>query len=126
MNELRPCVKCQTLAHLSDLNTCPACVTEWVKDYNPRQTKRPDGYTLTFWADGYGRWHARATFTPALGNTGHAERIAANAIANAKRRIRNALAARQGQPLGRLGYAVTANTFTPGIGTLSSITISEN
>lgn len=128
MNKLEKCHKCQTLAHLSALNTCPACVREWVKDYRDyhrRPTKRPNGYQVTLWADGFGRWHARASFSPALGNTGEAQRVAANAIATAKRKIRQALAARQGQPLGRLGYAVTDNTFTPGLGTLSSITISE-
>jgi hypothetical protein len=126
-NPLLPCVKCQTLAHLSALNTCPACVSDWVSEYRNyhRRTPKPNGYTLTLWADGFGRWHARANFSPALGNTGEADRVAANALAAAKRNIRQNLAARQGQPLGRLAYEVTANTFTPGIGTLSSITISE-
>lgn len=126
MNELQPCTNCQTLAHLSALNTCPACVNDWVKDYTNRRTPKPNGYTVTAWADGFGRWHAKANFSPALGNTGDAERVANRALATMRRTIRENLQARQGAPLpARLRYGVTANTFTPGIGTLSSLTISE-
>jgi hypothetical protein len=128
MNEMQPCAKCQTLAHLSALNTCPACVNDWLKEFPSRNTRQSKGYSLNVWADGFGRWHAKATFSPALGNLGEAERVANNALANAKRQLRQAIEARQPRynlPLPRLSYAITANEFTPGIGTLRSLTISE-
>jgi len=83
-------------------------------------------YQLATYADGFGNWHCKITFTPALGNTGEAERVAFNAMAAAKRSIRRAIVERmQPTKARRLQYSVTANEVTPGIGTLRTLTISE-
>jgi hypothetical protein len=71
------------------------------------------GYTIDTWANGYGIWHAQAIFGSGLGNTGEAERIKHNALAQCKRRIREELKARQGQPLARLRYEISDNYVDP-------------
>lgn len=125
--ELNKCGKCNTSGswNLSALDTCPACVREWVKDYHPKR-KTPEGYALNVWADGFGNWHADITFRPALGNTSAADTVAARAIVAAKKKIRAAIVERNAQKVRRLSYRVTDNRFTPGIGTLQYLRISEN
>jgi len=81
-------------------------------------------YKLNTYADGFGRWHAQIFFTPPIGNTGEAEAIATNAIANAKRRIRRELLERSNGNLIRLSYRVSANKLLPS-NHLASLTISE-
>lgn len=100
----------------------------------------PKDYKLTAWANGFGTWLCRIDFTTPLGNTGEADRVAANAMRAAKRRIRQEIQARQGQPIGRLNFVeipthnharpktafvVVANETEPGIGRLMSLTIAE-
>jgi hypothetical protein len=46
-------------------------------------------YELNVYADGFGKWHAKATFTPPLGNTGEAERVWDNARRAARRHVIN-------------------------------------
>lgn len=82
-------------------------------------------YEVTSWADGFGNWHAKATFTVPLGNTGEAERVAENAHRSCRRVIRNEVTYRMAGRPRRLSYYVSGNEFEPGIGRLKSITISE-
>ena len=83
-------------------------------------------YKLNTYADGYGIWHSQIFFTSPMGNNAEAERIISNAIANAKRNIRQAITERM-EPIKtkRLSYKVSANTVEPGIGRLTSLTITE-
>jgi ribosome-binding factor A len=84
-------------------------------------------YTINTYADGFGVWHSEIVFLPPLGNTGEAERVAANAMRNAKRRIRQAIAERMNpKRVRRLAYRVSANSFVPGAGQLATLTITEN
>jgi len=82
------------------------------------------GYTIDSWANGYGIWHARAVFAMGVGNTPEAERLKYNALAQCKRRIREELKARQGQPLGRLRYEISDNYVDPQ-NRMWSITVKE-
>jgi hypothetical protein len=83
-------------------------------------------YKLNTYADGFGIWHAEITFTPPIGNTGEADRVAANAMRNAKRHIREAITERmEPKKCKRLSYKVSANTTEPGIGRLATLTITE-
>jgi hypothetical protein len=66
-----------------------------------------NNYTVTTWADGYGRWHARALFTPAIGNTPAAERILYSARDSLRHAIRAAIVERQlPKETRRLSYEV--------------------
>ena len=83
-------------------------------------------YKLTTWADGFGKWYAKADFTyPGLGNTGEAERVLFNARRGAHWAIKNQVALRQGENKWRLALEVVANEFEPGIGRMLSITWKE-
>lgn len=82
-------------------------------------------YRLNTYADGFGIWHSEITFTPPIGNTGEAERVAGNAMRNAKRHIRQAIQERMSSKTKRLSYEVSDNTTEPGIGRLASLTIRE-
>ena len=82
-------------------------------------------YELNTYADGFGIWHSKIIFTPPIGNTGEAERVADNAIRNAKRKIRQAIAERMSSQPRRLSYEVSANSSQLGSGRLVSLTISE-
>jgi hypothetical protein len=82
-------------------------------------------YEVTSWADGFGNWHAKATFIEPLGNTGEAERVAENAHRSCRRVIRNEISHRMAGRPRRLSYYVSANELEPGLGRLRSITISE-
>lgn len=97
----------------------------------PKKKKEKD-YTLNTYADGFGVWHCEIFFTTPLGNTGEAERVAANAIRAAKRAIRKQLELRA--PANaynerffykRLSYEVKSNKFELGSGRLLSLTIAE-
>lgn len=122
------CAKCKTESEsLSALDTCPACVRDWVKDYrnhNRRQPRR--AYSVNVFADGFGRWKAAISFNVPLGNTAEADRVAANAIANAKKQIRAAIVERQ-QPkeTRRLSYEVIDNKMELGTSRLLALTIAE-
>ena len=48
-------------------------------------------YEYEIWADGFRRWHAKITFTPVIGNTPEAQRIAHNALKNVKRQLRKTI-----------------------------------
>jgi hypothetical protein len=91
---------------------------------NPKHKKAKD-YTLNTYANGFGIWHSQIFFSSPMGNTGEAERIISNAIANAKRHIRQAIQERMSSKTKRLSYEVSANTTEPGIGRLTSLTIRE-
>tara|TARA_R110000823_G_scaffold266561_1_gene386314 strand:+ start:1890 stop:2168 length:279 start_codon:yes stop_codon:yes gene_type:complete len=83
-------------------------------------------YEVTIWANGYRQWHAKAEFYPALGNTGEAERIAHNALRMMKRNLKRIIERNDGASSGyRFRWEVCDNSFTPGIGTLRSLTIRE-
>jgi len=83
-------------------------------------------YKLNTYADGFGIWHSEIIFTPPIGNTGEADRVAANAMRNAKRHIRQAITERmEPTQCKRLSYKVSANTSEPGIGRLATLTITE-
>ena len=124
------------LTHISQVETFGFCTCEdGPKVYedctqdgkypeNPKHKKAKD-YTLNTYANGFGIWHAEIFFTSPMGNTGEAERIISNAIANAKRHIRQAIQERMSSKTKRLSYEVSANTTEPGIGRLTSLTIRE-
>lgn len=82
-------------------------------------------YEITYWADGFNRWYAKATFTVALGNTGEAEVILARARKKAKKIIRREIQERMFGKVKRLSYEVVANEFQLGSGRLVSITWAE-
>jgi hypothetical protein len=83
-------------------------------------------YSLNTYADGFARWHCRITFPyPGLGNTAEAERIALNAMANAKRRIRGEINERMAGKPKRLAYEVVNNETQLGSGRMLSLTIAE-
>jgi len=44
-------------------------------------------YELNVYADGFGKWHVKATFNPPLGNSGEAERVWNNARRAARKRV---------------------------------------
>ena len=52
-------------------------------------------YQITTHADGYGRWHAIATFPHGAGNTGEGERLVENARRAARRAIVSQIAERE-------------------------------
>lgn len=75
-------------------------------------------YELNVYADGFGNWHAEATFTPAIGNTGEAERVLRNARATAWRQIRKEILIRQprnttAKDLAPIRLSVKANRLLP-------------
>jgi hypothetical protein len=81
-------------------------------------------YSLNTYYGGRGEWLCRITFAyPGLGNTGEGERLAHNAIANAKRRIRLQISERMLNMPKRLAYEVVENSFTLGTGQLKTLTI---
>jgi hypothetical protein len=122
------CSKCKTETEsLSALNTCPACVGDWVKDYRNHNRREPRrAYRINTYADGFGRWKAEIFFNVPLGNTAEADKVAANAIANAKKQIRAELVERRKpKETRRLSYEVTDSKLEPGLGRLLSLTIAE-
>jgi len=83
-------------------------------------------YTMRLWADGFGIWHAKAVFSPPLGNTGESERVFENARKTAWRQIRNEILIRQPRgvtvrDLAPIKLKVTDNTLEPGLGRLRAI-----
>lgn len=123
------CSKCKTETshNLSALNTCPACVGDWVKDYSRAHRREPRrAYRINTYADGFGRWKAEIVFNVPLGNTGEADRVADNAIANARKQIRAAIVARQApKQTRRLSYEVIDNKMELGTSRLLALTIAE-
>jgi hypothetical protein len=89
------------------------------------KNKTAKDYTLNTYANGFGVWHSEIFFTPPIGNTGEADRIADNAMRNAKRHIRQAIAERMSSKPRRLSYEVSSNSFEPGSGRLATLTITE-
>ncbi len=100
------------------------CTQDGQYPENPKHKTAKD-YKLNIYANGFGIWHAEIVFTPPIGNTGEADRVAANAMRNAKRHIRQAIQERQASKVRRLAYKVSANTSEPGIGRLATLTICE-
>ena len=88
------------------------------------KTKKAKAYKLNTYADGFGIWHSQIIFTPPIGNTGEAERVAGNARRNAKRHIRQAIAERMNSKPRRLSYKVKDNSSLVS-GQLVSLTICE-
>jgi hypothetical protein len=89
------------------------------------QANKMSDYKLNTYANGFGIWHAEIFFTPPIGNTGEADRVADNAMRNAKRHIRQAIAERMSSKPRRLSYKVSSNSFEPGSGRLATLTICE-
>ena len=83
-------------------------------------------FTLLTWANGYGIWHAKATFEPALGNTPAANAIVERALKQMKRSIRAEISERMApKKCCRLSYEVKNNETQLGTGRLISLTIAE-
>lgn len=82
-------------------------------------------YTINTYANGFGMWCAEIVFSPPLGNTGEAERVAAYAVKNAKKQIRQEIQERMSAKTRRLSYEVSGNSFEPGLGRLRTLIISE-
>jgi len=81
-------------------------------------------YKINTYANGFGIWHGEIIFSPPIGNTGEAQRVAANAITNAKRKIRQAITERTGVNVKRLAYEVSDN-FLLSTNHLARLTIKE-
>jgi hypothetical protein len=89
-------------------------------------SERNEDFTLLTWANGYGVWHAKATFTTPLGNTPEAIEISERALKKMKQAIRAEIVERMApKKCRRLTYEVKANEVQPGSGRLMSLTISE-
>jgi len=73
-----------------------------------KEKQRKD-YKLNTYANGFGIWHTQITFLTPMGNTGEAEKIIYNALANAKRKIRQAIVQRTGANVKRLSYFISEN-----------------
>jgi hypothetical protein len=86
--------------------------------------KQPKDYRLNTYANGFGIWHSEITFLTPMGNTGQAERVIFNALANAKRKIRQAIQERQNDTVKRLSYFITENQEL-GTGQLVRLVIRE-
>jgi hypothetical protein len=69
-------------------------------------------YKLDTYANGYGLWRCKITYPIALGNTGEAQVILHNSRRAAMRAIRRELTQRQGTPVKRLRYKITAGGQT--------------
>ena len=81
-------------------------------------------YEITYWANGFGRWFAKADFVVPLGNTGEAMKVLFSAEKKAKQIIRREIADRMFDRPKRLSYEVTANEEM-GCGHLLSVTWAE-
>lgn len=98
---------------------CELCAGE-------QEIRKPKDYRLNAYADGFGVWHCEIFFNyPGLGNTGEADRVAANAMRAAKRLIRAEIADRMAGRVKRLSYKVVKNESQLGSGRLLSLTIAE-
>jgi hypothetical protein len=82
-------------------------------------------YEIIYWADGFARWYAKATFETALGNTSEAIAILAKAEKKAKQVIRREIQERMNAKVRRLSYEVVANETQLGSGRVISITWAE-
>jgi hypothetical protein len=69
--------------------------------------KQTKDYRVNTYANGFGIWHSEITFLTPMGNTGEAERVIFNALANAKRKIRQAIQERQNDTVKRLSYFIS-------------------
>jgi hypothetical protein len=99
---------------------CPDCL-----EFLAENKKKKD-YRLNAYANGFGVWHCQIFFTyPGLGNTGEADRVAANAMRAAKRLIRAEIADRMAGRVKRLSYKVVNNESQLVSGRLLSLTIAE-
>jgi len=88
--------------------------------------KPSKGYTVTIWADGFRRWHTKATFTEPMGNTPEAQRILENARLYCRRNLRRIIAENDSAGKGwRMKLEVKANQVEPGTGRLLSVTWAE-
>lgn len=97
---------------------------EYCETCGGKPIKQKD-YRLNAYADGFGVWHCEIFFTTPLGNTGEADRVAFNAMAAAKRKIRQEIADRMAGRPRRLAYQVVKNESQLGSGRLLSLTIAE-
>jgi len=82
-------------------------------------------YKITTWADGFGKWHGKATFSGPLGNSGEAERIKYAGVEAAKRAIRLEIVLRESMPVGRIKYEVKESDIDS-LNRMWSITIMES
>lgn len=97
---------------------CEICAGE-------QEITKPKDYTLNTYANGFGVWYCEIFFATPLGNTGEADKIASNAMAAAKRKIRQEIADRMASKPKRLAYEVKTNKLQPGSGRLMALTIAE-
>jgi len=81
-------------------------------------------YKINTFANGFGIWHSEIIFTPPIGNTGEADKVANNAMTNAKRRIRQAIIQRTSVNVKRLAYFISENEEL-GTGQLARLVITE-
>jgi hypothetical protein len=81
-------------------------------------------YSITAWTDGFGIWHAKASFHTGLGNSGEAEAIKMNALRNCKRTIRREIVSRETQPVKGLQYEISENKID-NMNRMWSITVRE-
>lgn len=66
-------------------------------------------YKLNTYADGFGIWHTEIIFLTPMGNTGEAQKVISNAMANAKKQIRKAITQRASAAVRRLSYMISDN-----------------
>ena len=88
------------------------------------EEKQPKDSRVNTYANGFGIWHSEITFLTPMGNTGEAERVIFNALANAKRKIRQAIQERQNDTVKRLSYFISENQEL-GTGQLVRLVIRE-
>jgi len=82
-------------------------------------------YRINTYANAFGIWHSEILFTEPMGNTGEAQRVIYNAIANGKRKIRQAIVERMNPTqTRRLSYHISENTELP-TGQLTRLVIRE-
>lgn len=113
----------------TDTDTAGFLFVKQYMGYSKREARkrfRDDlrGYSLHFWADGYGVWHGRAEFCPALGNTWEADAVIDRARAALIRGMRNRIRARQVAPLGRMTWD-TETGVNPSTNRIYSLTMKE-
>jgi hypothetical protein len=82
-------------------------------------------YSITYWADGFARWHAKVTFKPALGNTPEAIAIFPKAEKKAKQIIRREIQERNYEKVRRLSYKLVNHERDFFSGKLISVTWSD-
>lgn len=82
-------------------------------------------YKINTYANAFGIWHSEIFFSQPMGNTGEAQRVIYNALANAKRKIRQEIKERMApNKTRRLSYEISENTELP-TGQLTRLVVIE-